>query len=247
MIKTIAIIIVMLVVNLLMILSISRAAKRVDYSLRKFFIQKLSMDDFGVQLPETLKDEIIEEETVAAECLKPLDMGPAVQLLKTDNVSSASYKSDSLKHDYRAIKQISYFTPENALTFAKRQVEKNSRNGNFKDYKGFLDVLDFDTVYSLSVLDPEKQEELIRASVDETHQSIIDDYKSETGIEFDAIDFHSYILQMADIYNSGFSIKVGDAADVGKTLSDGTSLVFDDQICEGAQVIYRNRLYDYSI
>ena len=249
MIKTIATIIVMLVVNLLMILSISRAAKRVDYSLKRFFVQRLSMDDLGVTLPEvqTLKEEMKDDNSHLSDFMVFNNKRPEFQLLKTDNVSSASYKSDSLKNDYKAIKQISYFTPENALALAKKQVDKDLSNEEFKDYNGLLRVLDFDTVYSLSVLDPEKQEELIRNSIDEVHQEIIDGFRLETGKEFDAIDFHSYVSQMAELYNSGFSIKIGDAKNDGKQLADGTNLVFDNQICEGAQVIYKNKLYDYSI
>ena len=248
MIKTIAILSVMIAANALMILSISRAAKRVDYSLRKFFVQRLSMDDFDANLPEKKIIEEIKLETEPDE-YSFFKRKPAVQtLISTDeNVGRAHYKSDTMKSDYKAIKQISNYTPEYALECAKKQILKDENPEVFKDYKGVLDLMDYDTVFSLNSLDPEKQEEILRNNLNPEQQSIIEDFLTESGKRFDSIDFYGYLSQMAEIYNSGFCVKTGNPCEDDKQLDDETSLVFDNQICEGSQVIYKNRMYDYSI
>jgi len=250
MIKTIAVVVVMLIVNLLMIYSISRSAKRVDYSLRRFFIQRLSIEDLGVELPEMdgskAKDSEKSEQKGRGGLNFGGNAGHSIRLLARDNVSSASYKNGSIIRDYKAIKKISEYTPAVALSCAKKQIEKTSSEDDYKDYAGLLSLLDYDAVFSMSVLDPELQEALVRSIASEAQQSIVDDYIEETQRDFDGINFQSYLSQMAEMYNSGFCIKTGDADMAGKSVDDAV-LIYDNQICEGSQVLYKNKLYDYSI
>ena len=52
---------------------------------------------------------------------------------------------------------------------------------------------------------------------------------------------------MAEINSPDYVVMTGDRQDEGKMLSDGTRVQYDDQICEGTKVIYKNKLYDYSL
>ena len=247
MIKTIAILIVMIVVNLLMVFSIIRASRRVDYSLRKFFVQRLGHEDLGIKLPEITFEEEEPKEEVTHLFFTRKKKPQQVLVSNVENISKVKYISNSLKDDYKAIKKISSFTPEYALKCAKEQVENAGNQEKFKDYKGILDLFTSDTVFDLNSLDPDKQEKLIRESVNEEQNGIIDDFLRETGKEFDSINFYSYIKQMAEIYNSDFKVVTGNLDDVGKKLNDGTEVSYDDQIVEGTQVIYKNKVYDFSI
>lgn len=247
MIKTIAILIVMIVVNLLMIFSIIRASRRVDYSLRKFFIQRLGHEDLGVKLPEIkFEEEEIKEEPKTF-FINKRKKPQQLLISNIENVSKVQYISNSLKDDYKAIKKISNFTPEYALKCAKEQVQNDANKVEYKDYQGILDLLNYQTVFDLNSLDPSKQELLIRESLNDEQNTIIDDFLSETGKEFDSINFYSYIKQMAGIYNSEFTVVTGNQDDLGKKLKDGTEVSYDDQIVEGSQVIYKNKVYDFSI
>lgn len=251
MIKTIAILVVMLVVNFLMVVSISRAAKRVDYSLRKLFIQRLSHDDMGMSMPDVKAMQQIKAEEppdeAGSEGKKRRKHKEQVLLAANETAGRAGYKSKTIKDDYKAIRQISGFTPETALSYAKRQVEKSRMDEGIRDYKGLFSLLDYDTVYSMNALDPDRQEALLRSTLKPEHIGILDAYLEETGAQLDCIEFYGYLNQMAAIYNSGFHVVTGNKKDEGNTLKDGTTLSFDDQICEGAQVIYKNRMFDFSI
>lgn len=250
MIKTIAILLVMLVVNFLMILSVSRAAKRVDYSLRKYFVQRLGHDDLGADLPENrIIEEIRTEKAPEANdfALPKSKTRQQVILSSNDAVGRANYKNDTLKEDYKAIRKISGYTPEHALACAKAQIRKDADARSFKDYIGLYNMLDYDTVYSMNVLDPEKQEALLRTALKDDHAEILSEFLEENGNRFDCIEFYGYLEQMAAIYNSDFTVVTGNEEDCGRKLKDGTEISFDDRICEGSQVIYKNKMYDFSI
>lgn len=238
MIKTIVIVVIMVAVNLLMVFSIKRAAARVDYTLRRLFMQKVSL-----QVPE-------EEHKVGAvdktEQEKPVTIINQVVLPAPDNIKTASFKSSSLRDDYRTIKKISEYTPEYALDCAKNQVGY-FHSGPARDYVGLLEKLDFNTVYEMASLDPEQQQQLLRSNLTADQTSVLDDFLAEGVKTFNSVDFYSYVKQMAAIYSSGFTIKTGNIEDDGRVLPDGTRITYDDQICEGSKVIYENKLYDYSL
>lgn len=247
MIKTIAIILLMLIVNLLMFFSIRRAAVRVDYTMRKLFLQKMSSGDgeitSGAENETSEKTQTPEGAAEKEVVTKTIVYAPPVE------IREAAYKNKNIREEYRTIKGISRFTPEYALRAAKKRVAKEEPDAKNteRDYESFLSMLSFDLVYALTSLEPPVQEQLLRENTDPEYHGIIDSFKAEHEGRFDAAEFYAYLRQMADMYNSGFVIRSGNREEDGKVLSDGSRVEYDEGICEGAKVIYKNRMYDYSL
>lgn len=243
MIKAIAIVIVMLVVNVLMLFSIRRAALRVDYTLRRLFMQKISLE-------ETEKDEERSSEESVPEKENPEQESQIiiknVIISSSDTLKPASFKSSSLRDDYRTIRQVSEYTPEKALDCTRNQMTDSAPEIR-KDYSGVLQKLTMDAVYELASLEPGQQETILRETLSPQQSVILDDYLAEDGKRFDAVGFFSFVKQMNEICGTDFIIKTGNMEDDGRILPDGTKLKYDESICEGSQVIYGNKLYDYSI
>ena len=239
MIKTIAIIIVMVAANLVMVISIRRAAVRVEYSLRRYFMQKVGTEDMDIGQAAA---QICTEDAPEVEPVRVRNVYPS-----SENLSTAQYKSKTFNSDYRAVKIFNFFTPENAVGMVKKRMQRESAPALSRDYAALSNCLSFDTVYSLNTLSPEDQEKLLRDCLGESLSVVIDDFKAENEKPFDSIAFYSYVKDMAGLYGQGFIVRTGNPEDKGKTLPDGTSIVFDESICEGSQVIYGNTLYDYSI
>ena len=243
MIKAIAIVIVMLVVNGLMFFSIRRAALRVDYTLRRLFMQKISIEQTEEDILASGEEKPAEKKDTSEE--PPVVINNVI-ISASDTLKPVSFKSSSLKDDYRAIKQISEYTPEKALDCTRNQVD-SSDVGMRKDYAGVLKNLSVDVVYELASLDSDQQVAILRESLSPEQTAIIDDYIAESRKRFDSVDFYSYVKQMNEICGSGFVIRTGNKDDNDRVLPDGTRIKYDDSICEGSQVIYGNKLYDYSI
>ena len=239
MIKTIAIIVVMVAANLVMVISIRRAAVKVEYSLRRYFMQKVGTEDLNVSaaVRAVMAEDAHEDKSVKVRTVYPT----------SENLSTAQYKSKTFNSDYRAVKIFNYFTPENAVGMVKQRMAKDAAPAAQRDYAALCSCLSFDTVYSLNTLSPEDQEKLLRSCLGEKLSAVIDDFKAETDKPFDSIAFYSYAKDMEGLYGQGFIVRTGNPDDKGRRLADGTSVVFDESICEGSEVIYGNTLYDYSI
>lgn len=243
MIKAIAIVIVMLVVNVLMFFSIRRAALRVDYTLRRLFMQKISIEQTEEETVSSSGEEMMKDRRAEE---PPQVVVRNVIISASDTLKPVSFKSSSLKDDYRAIKQISEFTPERSLDYTKSRLDASDMSVR-RDYEGLLKNLSADVVYELASLEPDQQEAVLRESLSPEQICIIDDYLAENRKRFDSIDFYSYVKQMNEICGSEFIVRTGNKEDDDRVLPDGTRLKYDDGICEGSQVIYGNKLYDYSI
>ena len=244
MIKAIAIVIVMLAVNVLMFFSIRRAALRVDYTLRRLFMQKVSLEESAMDDEETTSEEATLK-VENSEQQSPMIVKNVI-ISSSDTVKPASFKSSSLRDDYRTIRQVSGYTPEKALDCTRNRMNESDFEVR-KDYSGVLRKLTMDAVYELASLEPEQQKAVLKETLSPQQSVIIDDYIEENAGRFDAVGFYSYVKQMNEICGTQFIVKTGNMEDDGRILPDGTKLKYDDSICEGSQVIYGNKLYDYSI
>jgi len=242
MIKTIAIIIVMVAVNTLMVISIRRSAARVDYSLRRHFGLKLTNDGLLKEETDIQKvEEFIQEKSEDSPHIETKAREPYF----TENIQSEPYKYQRLNEDYKLIKTLSKYTPEYALECTKKITGDQPLN-KF-DYKGLLDLLSFDTICDLNTLDPQTQEKLLQSYMPEDSRPILDEYLKENDCDFNSIDFYGYLREMADIYNSGYIVINGNPNEDASALPEGSKLIYDHAICEGSKVVYGNREYDFSI
>ena len=107
-----------------------------------------------------------------------------------------------------------------------------------------LTDLPLETAYSLSTLDPEEQEQIIRQCLDEEELKILEQYLDENGT-MDACGFREYASVFSDLYSDKTTVYTGNPESAGK---DGrVETVYDEGICEGGRVVRGNRMFDYSI
>ena len=107
-----------------------------------------------------------------------------------------------------------------------------------------LTALPLETAYSLSTLDPEEQEQILRQCLDEEELKILEQYLDENGT-MDACGFREYASVFSDLYSDKTTVYTGNPESAGK---DGrVETVYDEGICEGVRVVRGNRMFDYSI
>lgn len=107
-----------------------------------------------------------------------------------------------------------------------------------------LTDLPLETAYSLSTLDPEEQEQILRQCLDEEELKILEQYLDENGT-MDACGFREYASVFSDLYSDKTTVYTGNPESAGK---DGrVETVYDEGICEGVRVVRGNRMFDYSI
>ena len=79
-----------------------------------------------------------------------------------------------------------------------------------------LTDLPLETAYSLSTLDPEEQEQILRQCLDEEELKILEQYLDENGT-MDACGFREYASVFSDLYSDKTTVYTGNPESAGKT------------------------------
>ena len=233
----IAIVLVMLVINSFMVYAIIRCWERVDDKIKKYFLDKSS--DFYVsnQAGYANDYEIENDASTVVIKEKPVYLVSA----ETDN---PSYKKD-FKEEYKTIKQNMSFDKEEVLN---RVVDDNTLdNTSGSAAIELCKVLNFDTIYELSTLDPDNQKTVLRESLKTDQLILLNDYLASDKGEFNIIDFSDYVKRIAKNEDPNFYVKTGWKQDNFDDEEKKIVTIHDDDITEGIKIVHKDKLYDYSL
>jgi hypothetical protein len=105
---------------------------------------------------------------------------------------------------------------------------------------------DSDTIYKLkSMIDTDREDE-IRRMLNDKEYKVYDAFKlivSDHSIE----NFISYLDQLVDLNNPNIIILTGNKSENYDHLSEYIETRFNDKIYRGIKIIYRNKVYDFSL
>ena len=170
----------------------------------------------------------------------------ATSIPNIPEVKAAKYKNLDFKDDYYYMRKFTQLDRNEAVRVVKA-AQSGVENDDYRVYQELLAMLDFDTVYKISLLDNWEQEEILRAEMSEEQLSILDSYLSETQRALDIIGFHEFLEEQNSLNDPTYYIHTGVGGDDFNTLGDDINTVTDSDISEGIKVIYKNKLYDYSL
>ena len=118
-----------------------------------------------------------------------------------------------------------------------------------KDYNFCLNLRDkfsSDMIYELKSLPHLDMENKLREILDSKEYKVYDAFKlivSEHSID----NFIDYLDQLVDLNNPKVKILVGSRNENYDHLSEYIETVFNDKIYRGIKIIYRNKVYDFSL
>lgn len=265
--KIIAVLVIMLVINLFMLFAVKKAAYRADMTIRKYFLNAVGDIELLGNLESADKENQIKEgqqDNLGGIWLSPEESADLSETLHnkqgTENVPKAgssdksviSYKNIDFKKEYKMVKA--------KMTLDKREIiqEVINREDIITD-KNFSRLIvniknrfNFNMIYNLSTLNSDYQLQILRETLLNDEQKILDNFLEEecgkeSNKEFSCIDFFNYIEQLAYIYDSHYYVLTGWETDNFENLSDNIVMIYDRNICEGLKVMHQNRLHDYSI
>jgi len=162
-----------------------------------------------------------------------------------EDSNAARYKNSDLKDDYRVMKQLALLDKEHAVHMVKA-AQTAEADAKGEAILGMLQLLDYDTAFTLSGLDCELQLEAIRESFTSLQNDILEEYLNTKRRRFNAIDFYGYLQGMAEKADPEFYVLTGIGNDSNQ-YGPGVQTKFDPEIAEGIKVVYKDKLYDYSI
>ena len=118
-----------------------------------------------------------------------------------------------------------------------------------KDYDFCLNLrgkFSSDVIYDLKSMMSDKQEEELKKMLSNKEYKVYEAFKlvvSDHSID----NFIDYLDQLMDLNNPKITILVGNKSENYDHLSENIETVFNDKIYRGIKIIYRNKVYDFSL
>lgn len=118
-----------------------------------------------------------------------------------------------------------------------------------KDYDFCLNLrgkFSSDVIYNLKSMMSDKQEEELKKRLNNKEYKVYEAFKlvvSDHSID----NFIDYLDQLVDLNNPKITILVGNKSENYDHLSENIETVFNDKIYRGIKIIYRNKVYDFSL
>ena len=118
-----------------------------------------------------------------------------------------------------------------------------------KDYDFCLNLrgkFSSDVIYDLKSMMSDKQEEELKKMLSNKEYKVYEAFKlvvSDHSID----NFIDYLDQLVNLNNPKITILVGNKSENYDHLSENIETVFNDKIYRGIKIIYRNKVYDFSL
>lgn len=118
-----------------------------------------------------------------------------------------------------------------------------------KDYDFCLNLrgkFSSDAIYDLKSMMSDKQEEELKKMLSNKEYKVYEAFKlvvSDHSID----NFIDYLDQLVNLNNPKITILVGNKSENYDHLSENIETVFNDKIYRGIKIIYRNKVYDFSL
>lgn len=118
-----------------------------------------------------------------------------------------------------------------------------------KDYefcKRLRDKFDSDTIYYLKTIQKEEVESEYKKILDKKEYKVYESFKvitTDNNIE----NFIDYLNELVEINSPYIIIQVGNKNENYNHMSEYIKTVYNDKIYRGIKIIYRNKVYDFSL
>ncbi|MGE5455541.1 MAG: hypothetical protein ACM3O4_00320 [Ignavibacteriales bacterium] len=244
----IAVSIVVIVMIFLMFSVLKKTVQIINQQSKDYFITKLQ--DY---------DELIESKVKTLnnlnERLNELNDKNNESTLNKAEEKNSSYFPDLIAPEYR---DCEYFKKYKKVTenfnFEKKEIilnfiKNNTSSNDIQFYNllnGIKKKFSFDIIYKLTVMSNQDQINIIDGFLSKDEKPILKKYLSNVE-QFDCLGFLNYINDLNEKYDPTIYIKVGSKTENYDNLNEFIRTEYDDSICIGIIIIYKNKLYDYTL
>lgn len=119
-------------------------------------------------------------------------------------------------------------------------------DGVYKFVTNLRNKFSSDVIYKLKLLNDDEQMKLLREKLNDKENQIYDAYlKINKKHEIDS--FIDYLNELVDLNNPNIIVYVGNKTENYDHLSSYIKTIYSKDIYKGIRIIYRNKIYDYSL
>ncbi len=233
----------------LMFLVLRRTVRIVNDQTKSYFVNKLQGYDDLIQNKE---DKLLEIDELIKEKEKRIkeetqetnkNLGYAFDTGVIDLFNATRYQDKNILELNRQIDENFVVNYEELVKDFLTLCRDN------EDYDFCLNLrgkFNSDTIYLLKSLVPSEREIKMKELLNEKEYKVYEAFKlmmSDNTVE----NFIDYLDQMIDLNNPKVKILVGNKNENYDHLSDYIETIYNDKIYRGIKIIYRNKVYDFSL
>lgn len=212
---------------------------------KAYFIDRIQVYDEVIESKSIKLDEITKKikELEKIGNIKSKEKKASIPDISYD-ISSPSYRNEEIFSEFKKIDN--EFNINNTEIIKKFIDEKVERN-DLLLYEKLIDIklkLNFNNIYEISILDSKKQMDSIKNILEKKEQFILESYSKE---EFNILEFINFLDELIRKEDPTIYVRVGDKNQNYDTMDNLIKTVYDEKICKGVLIIYKNNLYDYSL
>lgn len=212
---------------------------------KAYFINRLQIYDELIEVKskqlDAINNKIKELENI--ENRKPIEKNVVNPDIYYD-INIPSYKDEDIFNNYKKINNEFKLKNINIIKkFLKEKVEKNNLD-LYNSLVGIKQKIRSDNIYEIIILDSKNQMEAIKKILKKEDQFIFEKYSKD---DFNILDFINYIDDLIRKEDPTIYVRVGDKNQNYNKLDNLIKTVYDENICKGVLIIYKNKLYDYSL
>ena len=233
----------------LMFMILKKTVRIVNSQTKSYFVNKLQGYDDLITEKENKLQEI-------DELIKDREKG-----IKEDNnkeLSKGGYAFDpnvidllnETKYQDKNVLEINKLIDENFVVNYEELIRDflslSEENTDYEFCLNLRNKFDSDTIYKLKSMMSEDREVEIKKMLTNKEYKVYEAFKlivMENTIE----NFIDYLDQLVDLNNPEITILVGSKSENYDHLSGNIKTVFNDKIYRGIKIIYRNKVYDFSL
>ena len=233
----------------LMFMILKKTVGIVNTQTKSYFVNKLQGYDDLIHDKENKLQEI-------DDLIKDKEKG-----IKEDNNNkelSKSYAFDtnvidllnSTKYQDKNVLEINKIIDENFVVnyeeLVKDFLSLCDEDTNYDFCLNLRGKFDSDTIYKIKSMMDDDKEDMIKKMLSEKEYKVYEAFKlivSDHSIE----NFIDYLDQLVDLNNPKITILTGNKSENYDHLSEYIETRFNDKIYRGIKIIYRNKVYDFSL
>ena len=232
-----------------MFLVLRKTVRIVNSQTKSYFVNKLQGYDDLIQDKENKLEEI-------NELIKDREKGIKEETAVAASNSSYAFDTNVIdifnetKYQDKNIFELNKKIDENFVVNYEELVKDFlTLCRDSKDYHFCVNLrgkFDSDTIYMLKSLMPDMMEEKLKELLDTKEYKVYETFKLIIG-ENTIDNFIDYLDQLVDLNNPKVLILVGNKNENYDHLSDYIETKYNDKIYRGIKIIYRGKVYDFSL
>jgi hypothetical protein len=232
-----------------MFLVLKKTVGIVNEQTKSYFVNKLQSYDDLIQDKENKLQEI-------DEAIKNREKGLREETKQTGTGNAYAFDTNvidllnSTKYQDQNIFELNRKIDENFVVNYEELIKDFlTLCDDNKDYDFCLNLrgkFTSDTIYKLKSMIPSEMEAELKEMLTEKEYKVYETFKLIVN-EHDIENFVLYLDQLVDLNNPKVKILVGSKSENYDHLSEYIETVYSDKIYRGIKIVYRNKVYDFSL